>query len=79
MKIEIGKTYRDGWGQAHEVKGFAVIRRAYPGDPNTVYYNDTVWCNTGFWFYTDGRAHYHGRSNSPSNYDLKELVEERHA
>jgi hypothetical protein len=74
MRIEIGKTYRDGWGRKHKVMGFAVRSRSRPGAPDTVYYDDIVWCLTGYWFYTDGRQHYNGRVDRPTNYDLKEEV-----
>lgn len=57
MKVEIGKTYRDGGGDEHYVAGFAVKSRAYRGDPNTAYYDDVVWTHGGNWFYTDGRRH----------------------
>ncbi len=44
MTIEIGKTYRDGWGKEHRVAGVVTLHPEW------------VWTIGGFWFrQSDGR------------------------
>lgn len=55
MTIEPGKTYFDGNHTRHTIMGKAVRDRAFPGDPNTVYYDDIYWSSTENWYHVSGR------------------------
>lgn len=72
MKIEIGTTYKNGWGNEREIRGLA---KCEPIDGERVF-----WALSGDWYTESGRAvsydkhagHVLRTPYGTSNYDLKE-------